>query len=131
MRLALHLENQQSAVFGDHSDIPDILSVEKHSTLTGWFVANLKFPSARSLSYFDFPESFVWDKTERDWKQRLKGHGTTIGRVYYANPGEGERFYLRTLLNHVTGCTSSRIFALFPTVLSVIHLRRLHVIADF
>ena len=62
MRLALHLENQQSVVFGDHSDIPDILSVEKHSTLTGWFVANLKFPSAGSLSYLDFPGSFVWDK---------------------------------------------------------------------
>ena len=28
MRLALHLENQQSVFFGDHSDIPDILSVE-------------------------------------------------------------------------------------------------------
>ena len=38
MRLALHLENQQSVVFGDHSDIPDILSVEKHPTLTGsWY----------------------------------------------------------------------------------------------
>ena len=28
MRLALHLENQQSVVFGDHSNIPDILSVK-------------------------------------------------------------------------------------------------------
>ena len=114
MRLALHLENQQSVVFGDHSDIPDILSVEKHSTLTGWFVANLKFPSARSLSYLDFPESFVWDKTKREWKQRLKGHGTTIGRVYSAHPGEGERFYLRILLNHVTGCTSFQDIRTLP-----------------
>ena len=59
MRLALHLENQQSVVFGDHSDIPDILSDEKHSTLTGWFVANLKFPSARSLSNLDIDMSIV------------------------------------------------------------------------
>ena len=29
-----------------------------------------------------------------------------IGRVYSAHPGEGERFYLRMLLSHVTGCTS-------------------------
>ena len=78
----------------------------KQSTLTGWFVANLKFPSARSLSYLDFPESFVWDKTKREWKQRLKGHGTTIGRVYSAHPGEGEILFERILLNHVTGCTS-------------------------
>ena len=114
MRLALHLEKQQSVVFGDHSDIPDILSVEKHSTLTGWFVANLKFPSARSLSYLDFPESFVWDKTKPEWKQRLKGHGTTIGRVYSAHPGEGERFYLRIFLNHVTGCTSFQDIRTLP-----------------
>ena len=114
MRLTLHLENQQSVVFGDHSDIPDILSVEKHCTLTGWFVANLKFPSARSLSYLDFPESFVWDKTKREWKQRLKGHGTMIGRVYSAHPSVGERFYLRILLNHVTGCTSFQDIRTLP-----------------
>ena len=29
-----------------------------------------------------------------------------IGRMYAAHPGEGERFYMRMLLNHVTGCTS-------------------------
>ena len=45
MRLALHLENQQSVVFLDHADIEGVLSVEKHSTLTGWFLANQKFPS--------------------------------------------------------------------------------------
>ena len=29
-----------------------------------------------------------------------------IGRMYAAHPGEGERYYMRMLLNHVTGCTS-------------------------
>ena len=29
-----------------------------------------------------------------------------IGRIYSAHLGEGERFYLRILLNHVIGCTS-------------------------
>ena len=29
-----------------------------------------------------------------------------IGRIYSAHPGEGERFYLRILLNHVIGCSS-------------------------
>ena len=29
-----------------------------------------------------------------------------IGRMYAAHPGEGERLYLRMLLNHVTECTS-------------------------
>ena len=43
MRLALHLENQQSVVFRDDADIEGVLSVEKHSTLTGWFLANKSF----------------------------------------------------------------------------------------
>ena len=90
MRLALHLENQQSVVFRDDADIEGVLSVEKHSTLTGWFLANQKFPSARAISYLEFPEYFVWDKTKREWKQRMKGYGTMIGRVYSAHPSEGE-----------------------------------------
>ena len=106
MRIALHLENQRSVVFRDHSDMKNILSVEKYSTLTGSFVANRKFPSARSYSYLDFPEFFVWDKSKREWKHRLKGHGTMIGRVYSAHPDEGERFYLRIFLNYIIGCTS-------------------------
>ena len=81
MKLALHCENQRSVVFRDHSDMQNVLSVEKHSTLTGWFVANRKFPSVRSYSYLDLPEFFVWDKSKREWKQSLKGHGTVIGRI--------------------------------------------------
>ena len=40
MRLALHLENQQSVVFSANVDLEDILSKQRHTTLTGWFVAN-------------------------------------------------------------------------------------------
>ena len=80
-----------------------MLSVGKHSTLTGWFLANQKFPSARAISYLEFP-----DKTKRGWKQRMKG------RVYSAHPSEGERFYLRILLNHVTGCTSFQAIRTLP-----------------
>ena len=114
MRLALHLENQQSVVFRDDADIEGVLSVEKNSTLTGWFLANQKFPSARAISYLEFPENFVWDKTKREWKQRMKGYGTMIGRVYSAHPSEGEQFYLRILLNHVTGCTSFQAIRTLP-----------------
>ena len=37
-----------------------------------------------------------------------------IGRVYSAHPGEGERFFLRMLLNHVTGCTSYKDIRTLP-----------------
>ena len=63
---------------------------------------DLKFSSTRSLSYLDFPESFVWGITKREWNQRLKGHVTTIDLLYSAHPGEGGRFYLKILSNHVT-----------------------------
>ena len=106
MRLALHLENQQSVVFSATADLEDILSKQKHTTLTGWFVANSKFPSARAITYTNFPDQFVWAKSKRAWKERVKGHVEMIGRVYSAHPGEGERFFLRMLLNHVTGCKS-------------------------
>ena len=106
MRLALHLENQQSVVFSEHSDLENVLSRQKHTTLTGWFIANQRFPSSRDITYTTFPDKFVWEKTKREWKEREKGHGKMIGRVYSAHPGEGECFYLRMLLSHVTGCTS-------------------------
>ena len=106
MRLALHLEGIQSVVFRDTSDLEVVPNGQKHSTLTGWFRANEKFPSAHCITYTNFPDKFVWDKSKHEWKERMKGHGTMIGRVYSVHPGEGERFYLRMLLNHVTGCTS-------------------------
>ena len=41
-------------------------------------------------------------------KQRLeeKKSGWSIGRIYYAQPSNGERFCLRMLLNVVKGATS-------------------------
>ena len=73
MRLALHLENQQSVVFSADADLEDVLSRQKHTTLTAWFVANQKFPNALELSYTNFPGKFVWNKTDREWKERVKG----------------------------------------------------------
>ena len=114
MRLALHLENEQSVVFSADADLEDVLSRQKHTTLTAWFIANQKFPNALELSYTNFPDKFVWNKTDREWKERVKGHGTMIARVYSAHPGEGPRFYLRMLLNHVTGCTSFQDIRTLP-----------------
>ena len=106
LRLALHLENQQPVYFPEQAELDDVLSRQRHTTLTGWFVANQAFHCAREVTYTNFPNEFVWDKSKREWKLRVKGHGTMIGRMYAAHPGEGERFYLRKLLNHVTGYTS-------------------------
>jgi len=36
----------------------------------------------------------------------LRKQGFAIGRMYYAHPTSGERYYLRMLLNYVKGATS-------------------------
>ncbi|CAJ2671515.1 unnamed protein product [Trifolium pratense] len=66
--------------------------------------ANKKFPEAKNLTYSQFPTKFVWKENLHQWAPRQRGF--SIGRVHFAPPGAGERFYLRTLLNYVKGPTS-------------------------
>ena len=57
---------------------------------------------ARKILYHEFPKHYVWSKDKKKWKPREK-RNAIIGRMYFVHPGEGERFYLRLLLNHVPG----------------------------
>ncbi|ONL98425.1 hypothetical protein ZEAMMB73_Zm00001d029311 [Zea mays] len=45
-------------------------------------------------------------KQGKVWQRRKRNTGGQVGRIVSAHPAEGERFYLRLLLNHVTGATS-------------------------
>ncbi|CAJ2679392.1 unnamed protein product [Trifolium pratense] len=68
---------------------------------TEWMRMNSISSEARRLTYSEFPKKFVWDKTLKKWKKRQAGN--TIGRIYYAHPTSGERYYLRILLNILRG----------------------------
>ena len=101
--------------FGEYADwcllseLPILILVGnvKCYTLMVWFLANQKFPLTRDSSYLNFPNTyFVRDKTKREWKERVKGFVSMIGRVYSAYPGKRERFYMRIILNQVSGYTS-------------------------
>ncbi|AQK61876.1 hypothetical protein ZEAMMB73_Zm00001d012946 [Zea mays] len=52
----------------------------------------------------------VTDANKADARQSVAKeetkHGGQVGRIVSAHPAEGERFFLRLLLNHVTGATS-------------------------
>ena len=87
LRLALHTKDRQPVYFSEQDDLEDVLSRPlKNTTLTGWFLANQTFPSAKDVTYTNFPDKFVWDKSKHEWKVRVKSHGTMIGRMYAAHP---------------------------------------------
>ena len=110
-RLAVHLPNQQTVVYKE-GKAEEALDEMKKTTLLAWFKINKECPEARSVPYHIFPEQFTWNSTAGKWKARKAGH--VIGRLYQANPAEGERFYLRLLLHHTPGCTSYQDICTLP-----------------
>ncbi|KAL6888323.1 hypothetical protein ACP4OV_009349 [Aristida adscensionis] len=104
--LQLHLPNMHMVTFPANANLSDIVSREiaSRTMLTEYFEANRKYEWARGILYRDFPASFVWVSNGKYWKKR--DEHTQIGRIVSAHPAKGERYYLRVLLNHVTGATS-------------------------
>jgi len=74
-------------------------------------------PAALSTLYPDYPEIVVWSKSKKVWHLRKRAAGRqgagrnnhvtlgTVGRMYFVQPSEGERYYLRVLLTHVARAT--------------------------
>ncbi|KAG5565923.1 hypothetical protein RHGRI_001745 [Rhododendron griersonianum] len=102
-RLALHLPGMHRVNFNPRESLEDIIArvaVEK-SNLTrffAWYAAN---PNSTPYTYQEFPQYFVWNKTNNVWTPRK--FGFAIGRMYFASPNCGEKFYLRLLLTIVKG----------------------------
>ena len=105
-RLPVHLEDQQLVYFNPDDNINDILErgAMKDTPLTAWFKVNQSSPAARTTTYQNFPRTWVYDAKTKKWKPRQRGNA--IGRMYFASPSSGERFYLRTLLTVKSGATS-------------------------
>ena len=106
VRLVLHLPGQHRVTFNPDDD-PDTIrnrAENERTTLTEFFKCCALHETARDLTYQDFPQRFVWNKTRKVWTPRQSGYA--IGRMYFASPNSGERFYLRLLLTVVKGPTS-------------------------
>ena len=106
-RLAVHLPDCQMITFSERADLHSIINQETthKTTLTAWFEENANNPNAQNYKYIDFPTYYTWNKTHRKWNYRKNTTGT-IGRLYMVQPAEGERYFLRMLLTHVSGATS-------------------------
>lgn len=111
-RLPIHLPDQQQVYFNPDDALDEVVERDsaQSTALTAWFKANtnnlrgLNGKYAREVSYQDFPQNFVFVKKTRQWKPRERGFA--IGRMYFASPSSGERFYLRTLLTVIKGAKS-------------------------
>ncbi len=105
-RLQYHLPNQQMVLFDDDDDVQEVAtrSAISRTMLTKWFKTNQESEVARSLTFNQFPQQWVWNRKMKQWIMRKRGFA--IGRMYYAHPKLGERYYLRILLNYIKGATS-------------------------
>nr|GEX03722.1 hypothetical protein [Tanacetum cinerariifolium] len=105
MSLQVHLPNNQFVRFTEDDVLTVILERERNkgSMLIAFFELNKRDTNVRQYLYRDIPRYYTWNKITRMWK-RLK-QGKMRGRMVFANPIEGEQFYLRVLLQHVKGPT--------------------------
>jgi hypothetical protein len=92
--------------YNERDDLRNVINHEQSqkSILIEYFWMNNLDPFAHSLLYREFIEYYRWDKTEKEWLRRKQR--TQIDMMVYACLAEGERYYLRVLLNHVKGATS-------------------------
>ncbi|PWZ44727.1 ATP-dependent DNA helicase PIF1 [Zea mays] len=109
MQLQLHLPNMHMVAFHERQMVERVVNrpgVDR-SMLTSYFEANRLHEEARGILYRDFPEWYTWQSGKgKVWQRRKRDTGGQVGRIVSAHPAEGERYYLRVLLNHVTGAAS-------------------------
>lgn len=117
-RLPIHLPDENNVTFSDSQCIGSIPSNEDftRTKLTEWFSLNQRDESARSLTYVEIPEKFVWDSTRKIWTPRKKQQ--RLGCIYYVHPNKGDLYYLRLLLSRVKGATS---YESLRTVNDILH----------
>jgi hypothetical protein len=116
-RLHVHLPFMNIVTLQKNAKLKSIISDpnKQKIMLTEWFEANKKHEEARDLTYCDFPLKWTWDSKNRKWVKRKQGF--KIGRLYYVNLVEGERFYLRMLLMIVKGATSYEDIKTYNSIL--------------
>lgn len=107
MRLETHLKGKNTLVFNDDEKIADLKDRIKLTKLTAWFQLNLTDKEANNYLYHDIPKHYVWKSQLRIWQKRKNNKiSKMIGRMYFTNPNDSERFCLRLLLLNTPGAIS-------------------------
>ena len=70
----------------------------------------------RELLYQEFPLQMTWNRTFRRWNRRKRGVSDTIGRIYFVDSSDDEKFYLRLLLTIMKDSTFFDDLCIFDNV---------------
>ncbi|XP_044005498.1 uncharacterized protein LOC122850412 [Aphidius gifuensis] len=106
IRLPVHLSNQQNVTLTDEAGEESIrAAMDQHTMLMDYFAFNERDPLAKTFTYAEISEHYVFKKGSGPWQKRKK-HFNVIGRMYSISPSQVELFYLRLLLLTVKGATS-------------------------
>ncbi|XP_073129488.1 uncharacterized protein, partial [Henckelia pumila] len=107
IRLQIHLPNEQLIRFNSEQSLGDILANDDNSNtmLTEFFKMNSDPTMIEKYLYREFPQHYAWIQSAKKWMRR-RNQNKVVGRIYVVSPYEGDRFYLRILLNHVKGPSS-------------------------
>ena len=102
-KLAIHTEGQHQVIFKEGQALQALEGV-KDTTLMAYFKLNEEDQEARKHKYQDIPKYYTWSGNK--WSKRKSqpedgDMSRTIGRINNVSPVQGERFYLRLLLNHI------------------------------
>ncbi|KAL6225029.1 hypothetical protein ACLB2K_003881 [Fragaria x ananassa] len=104
-RLQIHLPDGHNVYFNANDSVTEVVKNESNTMtmLTEFFTKNNTLSEdVPKYLYREFPEHYRWDSTHKTWEAR-ETNQKVIGRIYTVSPLEGEKFYLRVLLNHVRG----------------------------
>ncbi len=101
--LQLHLPGQQNIFFKETERLE---TTYKETTLTAWFSLNEKEPEARKYLYQETPRHYQFNTKTKEWLARKNLNKHAVGRIYFAQPSDTERYSLRMLLTKVRGATS-------------------------
>ena len=108
-RLQVHLEGEHTVTFNPDGTVQEAAAQAERakSTLMAWFDFNAANPdAARDVTYAGMVKDFRFNPRTREWTRRQRhSRWEPVGRIYFVLPSAGERYYLRLLLNHVTGAT--------------------------
>ncbi|CAG8720699.1 120_t:CDS:1, partial [Acaulospora morrowiae] len=107
IRLPVHLPNKQNIFFSVGNEAKALhVAQTQHTMLTAWFKLNENDINARTIIYHNIPLFYMFQKSTKIWKKRVKYTEKIIGRMYTVYPSDMERFCLRLLLLHTPGAIS-------------------------